>query len=153
MSDKRESSKPFQERWLHRWFHAQNHHHRPWFGEFAVFFLGRAVGAALAAPVENMSEMGSSEFTARAQPCSYLCSYQSRPRALTRAFPNPWALGSRMCSYGYILVLRARRFFEVVFEGQPRRGGSSDENGRCVRAPGRLQNNGIFAKSRKILKY
>ena len=25
-----------------------------------------------------------------------------------------------MCSYMYILVLRARRFFEVVFEGQPR---------------------------------
>ena len=25
-----------------------------------------------------------------------------------------------MCSYVYILVLRARRFFEVVFEGQPR---------------------------------
>ena len=46
------------------------------------FFLGRAVGAALASPVENMSEMGSSEFTARAQPCSYSCSYQSRPRAL-----------------------------------------------------------------------
>ena len=128
--------------------------------------VGGAVGAALTAPVENMSEMGSSEFTARAQPCSYLCIVRisldpelfcacrgDRSRALTRAFPNPWALGSRMCSYGYILVLRARRFFEVVFEGQPRRGGSSDENGRCVRAPGRLQNNGIFAKSRKILKY
>ena len=45
---------------------------------------GEAVGAALTAPVENMSEMGSSEFTARAQPCSHLCSYQSRPRALLR---------------------------------------------------------------------
>ena len=98
-----------------------------------VFFLGRTVGAALAAPVENMSEMGSSEFTARAQPCSYLCIVRisldpelfcacrgDRSRALTHAFPNPWALGSGMCSYGYILVLRARRFFEVVFEGQPR---------------------------------
>ena len=37
--------------------------------------LGGAVGAALTAPVENMSEMGSSEFTARAQPCSCLCSH------------------------------------------------------------------------------
>ena len=46
--------------------------------------LGGVVGAAVTAPVENMSEMGSSEFTARAQPCSYLCSHQSRPRALLR---------------------------------------------------------------------
>ena len=30
------------------------------------------MGAALTAPVENMSEMGSSEFTARAQLCSYV---------------------------------------------------------------------------------
>ena len=28
-----------------------------------------------------------------------------------------------MCSYMYILVLRVRRFFEVVFEGQPGGGG------------------------------
>ena len=41
------------------------------------------MGVALTAPVENMSEMGSSEFNTRAQ----------------------------LCSYVYILVLRARRFF------------------------------------------
>ena len=45
--------------------------------------VGGAVGVALTAPVENMSEMGSSEFNTRAQ----------------------------LCSYVYILVLRARRFF------------------------------------------
>ena len=50
------------------------------------------MGVALTAPVENMSEMGCSKFTACAQPYSYV----------------------------YILVLRARQFFEVVFEGQPR---------------------------------
>ena len=50
----------------------------------------------------------------------------------------------------YILVLRARRFFEVVFEGQPGGGGSSDENGRCVQAPGRLRDNGIFANHAKF---
>ena len=33
--------------------------------------VGGAVGTTLAAPVENMSEMGSSEFTARAQPCTF----------------------------------------------------------------------------------
>ena len=33
--------------------------------------VGGAVGAALTAPVENMSEMGSSEFSARAQPCTF----------------------------------------------------------------------------------
>ena len=30
------------------------------------------MGTVLIAPVENMNEMGSSEFTARAQPCSYV---------------------------------------------------------------------------------
>ena len=33
--------------------------------------VGGAVGTALVAPVKNMSEMGSSEFTARAQPCTF----------------------------------------------------------------------------------
>ena len=33
--------------------------------------VGGAVGTALAVPVKNMSEMGSSEFTARAQPCAF----------------------------------------------------------------------------------
>ena len=46
---------------------------------------GVLLGAALTPPVESMSEMGSNEFTtcARAQPCTYV----------------------------YILILRARRFF------------------------------------------
>ena len=34
--------------------------------------VGGAVGVALTAPVENMSEMGSSEFNTRAQLCSYV---------------------------------------------------------------------------------
>ena len=52
--------------------------------------VGGAVGTALAAPVKNMSEMGSSEFTARAQPCTFSSSgpvgflkwssYVSQPR-------------------------------------------------------------------------
>ena len=33
--------------------------------------VGGAMGTALVAPVKNMSEMGSSEFTARAQPCTF----------------------------------------------------------------------------------
>ena len=33
--------------------------------------VGGAVGTALVAPVKNMSEMGSSEFTARAQSCTF----------------------------------------------------------------------------------
>ena len=33
--------------------------------------VGGAVATALAAPVKNMREMGSSEFTARAQPCTF----------------------------------------------------------------------------------
>ena len=37
---------------------------------FYVLVVG-AVGAALTAPVENMSEMGSSKFTACAQPCTF----------------------------------------------------------------------------------
>ena len=33
--------------------------------------VGGAVRTALAVPVKNMSEMGPSEFTARAQPCTF----------------------------------------------------------------------------------
>ena len=79
------------------------------------------MGAALTAPVKNLSEMGSSEFTAQAQPCSYVSISYLGPVGFLSALRRP-----------------------------TERDGSNDENDRCVGAPGRLQDNGIFANHAKL---
>ena len=59
--------------------------------------VGGAVGTALAVPVKNMSEMGSSEFTARAQPCIFSSSGPSYRALVFVRKPTEWvALVTRM---------------------------------------------------------
>ena len=66
---------------------------------------------------------------------------------LLRAHSQTREHWGRECTFSYLGPVGFLKWSSKANRGG---GGSSDENGRCVQAPGRLRDNGIFANHAKF---